>query len=515
MTGERNIPSSHILGLWCLLGIAPAFAQQQPSPLPPTWPAISDRGVVAGRTFDISDIENISIETGNSFFTIPLASLPPGPGGSSYSVGLVYNSQIYEADQGSSITSPDGTAAAVPIILGGAYGGSWSYSFQYTLRYEQKTFPNGWTSCSDLNWHRLTVIFPDGSQHLLHGLGYNSDSYGYFNVSPFGYQAGCTGQSPVNGPLIYYTDDGSFARLELQPSSGAWVLYKSDGSKVIGSGVTNPQVSQIVDRNGNAVTFTHAMPGGTPAVTIADAAGRTITISSYLTPLGASSQTVTGPGANGQTLTWSVNWGTWSSSHSFSYQCVDDNRFNNCKICYDPNGTNGCNSSLISGGITSIILPKAQETDGTLQYQFTYNSNDTDQGRGELKSVTTPLGATATYSYANPYLRPLSGDINNPVSGKTLTYKDATGQSRSESWTYGQWSGWGTNSTKTVTYPDGGQRTYYEYDLAGDTSNAQPTGSPMAHRVGAIVEPNGDRTDESGAGTAHIRFGTIRPAIPT
>lgn len=287
MTRERNIPTPLILGILCLFGSAVAFAQQDPSPLTPSWPALSDRGVIAGRTFDISDIEDISNETGNSFLTIPLASFPPGPGGSSFSVGFVYNSQIYEADQGSPITSPDGTATAVPIILQGAYGGSWSYSFQYTLRYEAKTFPGGWSCTDDLYWHRLSVIFPDGSQHVLHALGYNSDSYGYFNVSPFGYQTGCTGQSPVNGPLIYYTDDGSFARLELQPSSGAWVLYKAGGSTVVGAGVTNPQVSQIVDRNGNAISFTYATPGGTPAVTITDAAGRTITISSYLTPLAA------------------------------------------------------------------------------------------------------------------------------------------------------------------------------------------------------------------------------------
>lgn len=454
MKRKRTFSTLSIRAICCFVGGLSALAQQPPSPLTPTWPAISDRGVVAGRTFDISDIENISIETGNSFLRIPLASFPPGPGGSSYSVELIYNSQIYEAGQGASITSPDGTATAVPTVLGGAYGGSSSYSFQYTLRYEQKTFPNGWTSC-DPYWHRLTVIYPDGGQHLLHALGYNSDSNGYFNVSPFGYQTGCTWQTPVSGPLIYYTDDGSFARLELLPSSGAWTLYKADGSKVTGSGITNPQVSTIVDRNGNAITLTYAAGGGTPAVTITDTASRTLTISNYLTPLGEATQTVTGPGANGQTLTWTVKWGTWSSSHVVLYQCVADNRFDSCKICYDPNGTRGCNSSLISGGITSIILPKAVETDGDLKYQFGYNSNDTDQGRGELKAVTTPLGVTATYSYANPYLQPLSGQLNNPISGKTVRYKDSTVQSRSESWTYGQWSGWGTNANKTVSYPDG------------------------------------------------------------
>jgi hypothetical protein len=104
--------------------------------------------------------------------------------------------------------------------------------------------------------------------------------------------------------------------------------------------------------------------------------------------------------------------------------------------------------------------------------------------------VTTPLGATATYTYANGYLSPPAGYITNPVTGKTLQYTDSTGHARTETWAYGLWSGSGTNQAKMVTYSDGGTRTFYEYDLVGDSLS-----NLTVHRVGGIVEPNGDRTD--------------------
>jgi RHS repeat-associated protein len=481
MTSQKHTRTlCRIAGL-AILTVPYLYAQGQPSLLAPNWPQISDRGIVAGRTFDISDIENISIETGNLFLTIPLAALPPGPGGSSYSVGLVYNSQIYDSGLGTGITLPDGTATAVPTILTqSTHGGGWSYSFQYSLQYDVKSFPNASTNCldSNKNWYRLSVIFPDGSQHLLHPRGYDSDADGYFTVSPSG-TLSC-GAGTVSGTLVYYTDDGAFSRLELQVSSGSWVLYRPDGSQVVGVGVTNPQVSQIVDRNGNAITFSYAAPGGIPAVTIRDSSGnaaRAITISSYLSPITAAEQTVTGPGANDALLTWKVKWDTTSPTYSLDYPCVLDNRFNNCT------------TTPVSNGIASIELPKLADAN-TLTYQFLYNSTDADHGRGELKSVTTPLGATATYTYANGPLSPPAGYITNPVVGKTLQYTDSTVHARTETWTYGLWSGSGTNQTKIVTYPDGGTRKYYEYDVAGDSVS-----NLTVHRVGAIVEPNSDRID--------------------
>ena len=141
MTGGNRLIQRCSMGL-LTLSISLIAQSQSIQPLP-----TQDRGVVPGRTFDISGIENISIESGNLFFHIPLGSFPSGPGGSTFSVALNYNSQIIDigpAGPGSSTT-----------------GGGWTYGFQYSLRYDPGP--------ADLNLapgvdcqreNRLSVVFP-------------------------------------------------------------------------------------------------------------------------------------------------------------------------------------------------------------------------------------------------------------------------------------------------------------------------------------------------------------------
>ena len=84
MTLHQNTSRIITLLICTLSGVTGILGQPPPAnPLPPTWPQLAERGLVAGRTFDVSSIENISLENGAMNLNIPLASFPAGPGGSS------------------------------------------------------------------------------------------------------------------------------------------------------------------------------------------------------------------------------------------------------------------------------------------------------------------------------------------------------------------------------------------------------------------------------------------------
>ena len=61
-----------------------AFAQNQTK--------APDRGFSPGKSYNISGIETISMQSGNLMLNVPLGSLPAGRGGMSAGVGLHYNS---------------------------------------------------------------------------------------------------------------------------------------------------------------------------------------------------------------------------------------------------------------------------------------------------------------------------------------------------------------------------------------------------------------------------------------
>src|SRR5262245_3246352 len=55
-----------------------------------------DRGVTPNDSYSVSNIENISLTSGNVNLSIPLASLPPLPGGKlSWTISAIYNSKLW------------------------------------------------------------------------------------------------------------------------------------------------------------------------------------------------------------------------------------------------------------------------------------------------------------------------------------------------------------------------------------------------------------------------------------
>jgi hypothetical protein len=92
----------------------------------------AQRGIVPSSVYSVSDIDSVDLKSGNLSLQIPLAALPPGPGGSGAHVGLNYNSQIYDWQAQ--------TGATTGMFRPSTTGGGWRYNFQYSYGEEQRPY---------------------------------------------------------------------------------------------------------------------------------------------------------------------------------------------------------------------------------------------------------------------------------------------------------------------------------------------------------------------------------------
>ena len=69
-----------------LSAVLPSYAQN----------GVPDRGVKAGNSYSISDIENVNLTNGNLMLNIPLASLPGRGSGPGVKVSLRYDSKLWD-----------------------------------------------------------------------------------------------------------------------------------------------------------------------------------------------------------------------------------------------------------------------------------------------------------------------------------------------------------------------------------------------------------------------------------
>src|SRR5579863_25242 len=121
-------------------------------------------GILPGSSQVVSNDDDISLNSGNLLYKLPLYRFPNGPGGVPMEIGLVYNSFTWQTEPRAT-TCQDGQN---PPCTYDAYfqsqtGGGWNYSFNYQLATEYSEY--GSPSCL---LYRLSIIFPDGSRHVLH-----------------------------------------------------------------------------------------------------------------------------------------------------------------------------------------------------------------------------------------------------------------------------------------------------------------------------------------------------------
>ncbi len=342
-------------------------------------PAIAtfiERGILPTSSMDSGDQDAVNMQTGFLLYNVPLYRFPAGHAGGTFDFGLVYNSAIWGPATPPYSYTPD------------AAGGGWKYSAYYELFWEGRDVIN----CTGApRGNRLSVVFPDGGRHLLHlkgakgsplGTVMASDSEGYYDYGPNGVSSGgCGPPFPVGTTLVYYSNDSTFLRVEIERGTGNWTLFFPDGSRVLNDTNSGPLISfqannRVIDRNGNQISFqiSHPAYDGEPRLQITDSTGRTLTMAATLNSQGVALDTITAKGFNDQLIEWKVQWQTYNPAAA---GCL-------------PNGPPACGGVY---AVESIRLP-ATNTSLVRTYNFAYNPS-----WGELESVTTPEGAVQTFTY--------------------------------------------------------------------------------------------------------------------
>lgn len=436
------------------------------------------RGVYPNGSYTFDKIEAINQASGLLTITIPITSMPLGRGGMTVPVNLVYNSALFDTYYVTSATPPYSTYTE----LENSKWGGWMFGgFTYALVLNDP----GPINCSSPGGpppYGLSIVMPDGAHHPLKLYGTPDDGgLDLYWYDPEGGADPCTGTTH-SFPMVYYTSDGTYIKVEINNASGSWTIFLPDGTTASGSGIGTVSqgayyATSIADRNGNQVNISWN-PSQNVYAELSDALGRSITIGLnngyyYVSQAGF---------ANGGTLTWTTGGGTTMTIIGQTGNC----------------GPQGCNTLYVTG-IGWLEVPSDT---GTLKYQFGYNTS-----LGVLNSVTLPSGANTTYSWNG---EPASG---YQVSGKKVTWTDQSDggtTQRTESWTYNYaTTAFGSCSpycTK-ITQPDNGVRTIYFHSV-----NIQ--GDSLVNLPIKEVEPDGSTTEYQWYQNRPFEAGGSDPANP-
>ena len=470
------------------------------------------RGLTPAASFALSEIETVNLVNGNLLLRMPVVSLPPGRGGSSFTLHLLYNSQIYDVQKGIGVITDPLPENPDRIVLFRdpipSSEGGWRWGFQYGLEYEFK-FQGENRPCGhilDKFAHKMRVNFPDGSSHLLRLVNSEAtvsddEGDGYYAYQPTGSKDDChtdAGASDISGDVRYITTGGSFSHVVIHDDSSdppspwherEWTIHLRDGARVHG---VNDRTTSIVDRNGNtldvekghcdnpATTVVEQGTNGASCTILRDDVGREIQI---VEPPG-NTDYVVAKGHGGTKLQWTLQRGSVDMAQA-AYDCTTDHE----------DGTLPCNIGLQIPTISWLELPT---TPNRQRYTFTYHGTST--GYGELKKMTFPARTAdaggngyVTYSYKYSSTGTKKADnqtlLENPVVSKQLSYTEPiTDATLTESWSYAIDE---TNDTSTVTAPDGGATKSYFFEAKNPTTaNAWKAGLTWK-----VEQPNGDTVE--------------------
>jgi hypothetical protein len=379
------------------------------------------RGFMATSDQVAGAVDSIDVVNGKLHLTIPLASLPPGPGGSGFDLDLIYDSHLYDL-----LPSADEVDLTALTTSGG-----WTYTVQnYTLEGELRGV-NTCVTVQDRSVFRYRIGLADGSQHALHLRGVPEiDGFSEFDLSGKGNPV-CNQQPITGNTLTYYTTDGSFLKLETVANgvdwmTQTWTLYFPDGRRVVGQGNRG---SLLYDANGNAVRINNVCNAECDVLdtVISDGFGRSIVINRDATyPERMPDEIedrITMVGPNGSI--------SWIVKRQLIHIGGDGRQY----------GTNGSlnlhrNVDFHHWVVTDVQLPLTSSTDarGTWNtYRFGYSDN-ADGGYGEIDFMRTPTGAQYDYSYL--YEGTATIDSTELASLNSVSRKSLLHDGITDSWTY-------------------------------------------------------------------------------
>jgi RHS repeat-associated protein len=463
------------------LGLAVAAQGQDANKSP-------ERGFHAGGSYALSDIETISRSSGELSLSIPLGGLPAGRGGLSASLKLLYSSKIWDSSE--TYDHDNENAFEASVLTSNVSGeGNWRYGFMYQLKVKSRKPPAVDTDpCQAYNGYnyQLVLVTPDGAQHPLQieeqYRALHVDADGWMNIYPDGRVISpCTG-TPITGTITYYTTDGTYLRLKLQSGTdnnlldNPWELSIPDGTVVLGGTVPAPSTAfqKIIDRNGNFIELRNGSYNSHNAIYITDQLNRSIIIEYAYT---TDQDRIIVKGANNADLYWIVKWTDISVIKTYHRSDLH------------------VNSALSKTFrvVEQVTLPVQADS---LTYLFTYNTGSPANGWGELRKVTLPSGASATYDYLQDNTTGSSIEafliLRNRPKKKTLLYStvyDTVAEAHTEIWDYETtYSSGGVAADQVVietkvTGPDGGIS--YEYP------HRNPNGIYVSEETAKTVNADG------------------------
>lgn len=418
-----------------------------------------DRGMMPNGSYSVSDIENISLTSGNLNVSIPLASLPPTAGGKlGFTLSAVYNSKLWNItrsqQQHSLLQGCQSWVVDTPQLsdLGG-----WRIAGEYVIVFRNahedfdyvRPQPPGTADCESNsqeqlllqdNWYRAILIAPDGSEHELRptdGYTYYSGTReylrNYYNMKP----------DLLNAPMRYHSLDGSYMSVIINPSSYAtqWTVSMKDGTQVI---QYSSGIQRIKDTNGNSVKI-YADTNGMHYQD--EQTGREIRYGAdgkiwYQTVGGGShSIDIVWGTTNVQGKVYRVNaWNDGGGETGSGTACTHD----------EPLDTQ-------LAVIREIVFPVTEPGQPGRKFTFNYNSDTTStasdevqwsscsfmiqtysrtvsKGMGELSQITTPTGAVVNYSYSRDQMHNL-GEPDEIAKG-TVTQKQVIHDGTTDTWFY-------------------------------------------------------------------------------
>lgn len=162
------------LAFWCSLQFE-AIAQSGARP---------DRGLSPLGSYAVSDIDNVNLTNGNLNLSIPLASLPPMAGGKlTYTIQATYNSKIWDVVRSEFRNEQPSSPIVVVDKPQRSDAGGWRLRVGYRLEFRSARSEFDWVQPTSgdpdqailqQGWYKTFLVMPDGSEHELRPLGYQS-----------------------------------------------------------------------------------------------------------------------------------------------------------------------------------------------------------------------------------------------------------------------------------------------------------------------------------------------------
>ena len=452
---------------------------------------IPDQGIKSNKTYLLSDIETIALQSGNLMFQVPLGGVPAGRGGATAGISLFYNSKIWNGDLVHVDEAPYGGYDST--ALHPSPEGNWRYGYKYSLTWDPIVADS--QTNPPLGLCRNVFLTPDGTRHPIYVADAEIDVQGASTISATGVNCNSHTAPPGGQTIRSFSVDSTFVKVEFytdgdsDTSNDHWIAFFPDGSRVENHPASGIE-QRIYDRNNNFVDIIEKIAdtefSNHRTVRLADVFGRSSVLEYGTGTGGVDQDTVHSIGFNGATLQTTIRWKNIQVNHTYQ------------KVFWT---LSTLDETLRV--VDTIHLPSASTYDP--YYEFTYNADNTsatDNGWGEVDSVRLPSGATAAYEYTEDGTNGIGAEevMANRVSQKQLTYSleyDGSSSNTSETWTY---AGHHTGSLpfwSSVTSPDGATVTEYysrpltEFGMALSPENVKTVSSDggMTERYYATNSP--------------------------